>query len=616
MEQRDRFENIPPTSTIDPPSDDIQRQRGLKSCNGWHAELENHDGCTDDNNYPDLWLDTVLKAQMFHLSAEACCDMFFPDGCQVYGRGCQEPAGLPSEAAGPSPSSNANCVSPGWHPELDNHDGCSNDENYPEQWLMSEKMKSNMFKASSEACCSLFFKDNCEVYDLGCEIDPNMEQQKSTPKPTNRPGRNPTPKPTPEPSSSSPTVTPPAYYIVHGNGICVDENETPRPYYITKTYHDIMKCCQNSFAKDKCLAAIPDELSSQIPDKIVEISIYGSISLQLSIIPKYNSRDDWSTLKNVLMKTITLVMLKSPIAAQGIVVELLTFAGQSFQYRFRRRLGESAIEDEINEVALSSLRSRAERRASSSQLLQFEMTIPARCTAACQFAGGHLGQDAFYELESHLEYYVTSGVFSSVLTNMGKSSGLFSEADATSGTLAYRSAIESSVTFIPTWSPTEEPPPTSIPTLSPSATLNPSGGPTESPSFQPIGPPPTNEPTSRPTTECSASKWYYKIGQDLCTNDSSYPSLWEGTNLLFDAVDECCAAHSPGTCAVKDVCEMQISYCGGLYHPTTPFLRTCTNHYKYPPAWNNNPKFTFRSAEQCCEAFYGDDLCLMKDACY
>ncbi|KAL7543342.1 hypothetical protein ACHAXR_012659 [Thalassiosira sp. AJA248-18] len=804
----------------------------------WHPDMTTQNGCSNDDNYPEEWLEPRVASHMFHATAQKCCDEFYlGKSCELYDRGCQalagpapepavpppEPTDPPSEPAGPPPEPaaplpeiavppvNVKCVSPGWHPDIRNQDGCSDGE---DQWLQA-KMKTNMFQQSSSKCCERFYPGkDCKVYEDGCKIDPNIDaasRPKPTPKPTRRPHNGPTPKPTSEPTSAAPTITPPVYYMEHFSGICLDEDEHPRPHYTTETFLSRDACCHSSFAKDKCFAAIPksgDQGEKNIQDKVIELNFYGSMSLQLPNIPKSGS-SEWSVLKNALIKTLTSVMLKSPIVTEGLVVELFTFAGQSFQYRFRRRLNKRGT-DEKNEDVLSSHWARTKRRASASQSLQFEMTIPVRCDAACQ--SGHdsmsqLGHALFYELESHLEYYVDSGVLSSVLLKMFELSGLFSESDVppvTLGVLTYRSAVLSSETLIPTWSPTSflsSPKPTfrpltkkpsSQPNTSPTksdevntkcesaaafhpiedfsaptctnsrsypelwnspgarpfflfetgddccsyfrfeqcniedvcasdgetqsklsnlsttgnptpspATQKPSrspiihyewyveqntqkcvqdcakrygptcGGqkskwadsfstvdeccnkiswksysecastafPTDTPTIAPSTPQPTSKPTKRPThepsplsstmeptpspvTECSASRWYYKRENDLCTNDSLYPSLWNiepalGSKFLFDTVDGCCAANSPGICSVKDKCDYEWPpYCDGMYHPTTPALRICSNDGFYPVAWNNDPEFMFQSREECCKSFYGDGLCLIKDACY
>lgn len=311
----------------------------------------------------------------------------------------------------------------------------------------------------------------------------------------------------------------PDYYVPYGSSICVDSNgpNMTKPYYITSSYPEYDECCKEASPDvTMCLEATPDHLGGfdpsdipKIPDTIIDVVMLGSVSIQLSTVPTHNSRD-WSILKAVFINTITSVMLKSPIVSQVMAVKLSTFAGQSLQYRFRRRLDKTARDDN-NEGALSSTRTRAKRRASQAQSLQFEMTIAARCNAFCESKIGPFGQAAFNELSEHLKYYVSSGVFSSILQEVGESSDLFNEDDAppytSSGALTYRSAQKSSLTLIPTWAPTtyEEDPPTRIPTKSPP------GGLTESPSMEPISTGETSAPMSNGSNSdppCESASWH------------------------------------------------------------------------------------------------------------
>ena len=61
----------------------------------------------------------------------------------------------------------ASCGTAGWHPDVTSgkQDGCSNDDNYPQEWY-NGALKSQMFHGSSKACCDFFFpKGGCVVYD-------------------------------------------------------------------------------------------------------------------------------------------------------------------------------------------------------------------------------------------------------------------------------------------------------------------------------------------------------------------------------------------------------------------------------------------------------------------
>ena len=201
---------------------------------------------------------------------------------------------------------------------------------------------------------------------------------------------------------------PPEYYVPHNLVICVNSNDPgmAKPFYITSSFDNYHECCAEASPDVmQCLDAAPDDIEEYNPpgisDTIIEISMFGSVSLQLSAIPKYNS-PEWSTLKRVLTNTITAVMLESHLANQGIVVKLLTFAGK-----------------------------RLRPQRSQMESLEFEMTIPVRCNAMCQLANknGPLGKVASNELEEHWAWYVDTGAFSSFLWDIGEKSGLFSKTE-------------------------------------------------------------------------------------------------------------------------------------------------------------------------------------------
>eukprot|EP00571_Detonula_confervacea_P004986 CAMPEP_0172322012 /NCGR_PEP_ID=MMETSP1058-20130122/44795_1 /TAXON_ID=83371 /ORGANISM="Detonula confervacea, Strain CCMP 353" /LENGTH=73 /DNA_ID=CAMNT_0013037643 /DNA_START=139 /DNA_END=357 /DNA_ORIENTATION=+ len=71
-----------------------------------------------------------------------------------------------------------------------------------------------------------------------------------------------------------------------------------KPYYISSTFSEYGECCRKTPSPDvaQCLEATPEELGgynpSEIPDTIIEIYMYGSVSLQLLTIPPHNT-EDW-----------------------------------------------------------------------------------------------------------------------------------------------------------------------------------------------------------------------------------------------------------------------------------------------------------------------------------
>lgn len=80
-------------------------------------ENTKQDGCSNDDQIVEAWLNVNLKSQMLHPTSKACCDKFFPppQKCVIYdcngdgGGSDSEPPPAPTPAAGPV------CEAPGWH---------------------------------------------------------------------------------------------------------------------------------------------------------------------------------------------------------------------------------------------------------------------------------------------------------------------------------------------------------------------------------------------------------------------------------------------------------------------------------------------------------------------
>lgn len=89
-----------------------------KECDGlgWHVDPVKNDGCSDDDNYIQSWLNVNVKDQMFRPTAESCCQMFFPGkDCKIKDTGCGFKSNDPPPAPAPEPEKNENCSEHGWH---------------------------------------------------------------------------------------------------------------------------------------------------------------------------------------------------------------------------------------------------------------------------------------------------------------------------------------------------------------------------------------------------------------------------------------------------------------------------------------------------------------------
>ena len=97
----------------------LKRRRQLQDhkCK-WHADQTHYDGCTNNNDIDDQWLDPSIYNLMFHSTSTECCNTFFQgvDNCVVR----SDPS---CDDYGEEESS---CVSPGWHADNTERDGCSN----------------------------------------------------------------------------------------------------------------------------------------------------------------------------------------------------------------------------------------------------------------------------------------------------------------------------------------------------------------------------------------------------------------------------------------------------------------------------------------------------------
>jgi len=164
------------TPTVPTPAAAVEDDLACEGYHGWHINRAKQDGCTDDVNYPEAWLEPLMKNNMFKPTAEACCAQLFPNkDCEVYDTGC----------GGSAPE--ATCGEHGWHIDRENNDGCTNDENIAEAWL-HPSTKDRMFKATSKECCDIFFPQGCKIYDCGgSSPEPAQEPSAGPVKPSSFP---------------------------------------------------------------------------------------------------------------------------------------------------------------------------------------------------------------------------------------------------------------------------------------------------------------------------------------------------------------------------------------------------------------------------------------------
>ena len=76
---------------------------------------------------PNDWLDKTMINHMFHTTPKACCLAIYPNSngnCPTQNVGCTKNVlkGAPAAPYG-------NCKTAGWHPDMNNNKGCTNDDN-------------------------------------------------------------------------------------------------------------------------------------------------------------------------------------------------------------------------------------------------------------------------------------------------------------------------------------------------------------------------------------------------------------------------------------------------------------------------------------------------------
>ena len=150
------------------PSSKPTEKEASTSCQGslgWHIDMNNNNGCVNDDKYHDQWLGDHIRDQMFHTTVESCCAAFFPPNqCKKYDDWC---AGKTASDGGTVTVPAGQCKH-GWHIDIISNDGCTNSDDVHDAWL-SPQLYNNMFFANAEDCCKTFFiRADCPKYDVGC----------------------------------------------------------------------------------------------------------------------------------------------------------------------------------------------------------------------------------------------------------------------------------------------------------------------------------------------------------------------------------------------------------------------------------------------------------------
>jgi len=252
----------------------VERRTKTSCIHQWHMDIQHDDGCTNDMNYPNEWIASKEVSQlMFHDTAQRCCDKFYAGReCVIYddGGGCQLEAaatspesGLATEAVAESLVGTSSCV---WHPSQTSMGSCIYSNKYPTPWNDPNWKHMYLFDTHEECCLAAHSVLGC-MREMDCET-PKPTSQPVTTKPTSQPVTTKptrqlpvTPRPTRKKTSKKPTPQPTnaptsTYFIDHFSGLCRDAAYVDQPHYITTTFGRYESCCEASFAKAKCLAAM------------------------------------------------------------------------------------------------------------------------------------------------------------------------------------------------------------------------------------------------------------------------------------------------------------------------------------------------------------------------
>jgi hypothetical protein len=188
--------------------------------------------------YDPQWDADNLRDMYLHSSLHNCCAMFF----YVHGKECihEDICAVEVDEETYDP-----CTAK-WHPNHVNQDGCSNSEDFPEEWLGNDSL---FFGSAGDCCDSMFGARDCVVYDE-CE-----DREVSTTEP---PLHTDPPEPSthaPDASSTEPPCQSAKWHLSEDFRMCTNSLSYPEfwntpvlaPIYLLST---VEECCINFFGGD------------------------------------------------------------------------------------------------------------------------------------------------------------------------------------------------------------------------------------------------------------------------------------------------------------------------------------------------------------------------------
>eukprot|EP00578_Thalassiosira_sp_NH16_P032546 CAMPEP_0181080846 /NCGR_PEP_ID=MMETSP1071-20121207/2789_1 /TAXON_ID=35127 /ORGANISM="Thalassiosira sp., Strain NH16" /LENGTH=817 /DNA_ID=CAMNT_0023162359 /DNA_START=45 /DNA_END=2498 /DNA_ORIENTATION=+ len=203
----------------------------------WHIAQRSADGCSNDNDYPPIWLQPEIAGDMFFDTADACCVSMLPGkACKHYDRGCSgsSSGGSTPSGGGGRPSQPRPTPWPTPMPKIywvkETTGACVEDADDPKpHWIETSY-------SSYEECCP-HARDSiaCMASLPAAPVAPGS--------PTGRP-----------------TMKPFLFYVDPSTSMCVEDTEKKKPGWIEKIYPVYEQCCNmDADVRDKelCLRARP-----------------------------------------------------------------------------------------------------------------------------------------------------------------------------------------------------------------------------------------------------------------------------------------------------------------------------------------------------------------------
>ena len=142
-----------------------ENEKGLDSCTEctWHESITDGQTCTNSPSYPPAWDEyPESRAYLFFQNAEDCCNMRFPEECNVVDV-------LSDEEPEENEKGLDSCTECTWHESITDGQTCTNSSSYPPAWDEYPELRAHFFFQNAEDCCNVRFPEECYVVDVSSE---------------------------------------------------------------------------------------------------------------------------------------------------------------------------------------------------------------------------------------------------------------------------------------------------------------------------------------------------------------------------------------------------------------------------------------------------------------